>query len=69
MPSTTSRRVAIAKTVTWRVIATTTTFVIAALITNDLEAGLAIGGIEGVTKMGLYYAHERGWTYVLQRQT
>ena len=37
--------------------------------TNDLEAGLAIGGIEGVAKMGLYYFHERGWNYAIERRS
>lgn len=49
------------KTVSWRLIATTTTFIIAWLVTGQVAAGVAIGGIEAVTKMGLYYAHERVW--------
>ncbi len=63
----TSRRISVAKTLTWRVIATATTFTIAALVTNDLGVGLAIGGTEAVAKMGLYYAHERAWTAAVGR--
>jgi uncharacterized membrane protein len=54
----------LAKTLTWRVLATTDTFLIAWLITGkvDLAAGIAgIAGIEVLTKMILYYWHERLW--------
>lgn len=51
----------IAKTITWRVIATTTTFTLAWLFTDDLEVAAAIGGTEAILKMVLYYLHERAW--------
>ena len=54
----------LAKTLTWRVLATTDTFLIEWLITGkvDLAAGIAgIAGIEVLTKMILYYWHERLW--------
>ena len=50
-----------AKTLTWRFIATTDTILIAFLISGDLTSGLKIGGIELLTKMILYYLHERIW--------
>ena len=50
-----------AKTMTWRILATTDTVIIARLITGSWGAGIAIGGIEIVTKVFLYYLHERGW--------
>jgi uncharacterized membrane protein len=31
------------------------------LITGSLKIGLAIGGTEVVTKMVLYFLHERAW--------
>ena len=52
----------IVKTITWRITATTTTILIAWLITGNLEVGLAVGGIEAVAKMFLYYLHERAWS-------
>ena len=52
----------LAKTISWRVVATTTTFAIAWGITGDVGAGAAIGGIEGVAKLFLYYGHERAWS-------
>lgn len=56
-----SRRVHLAKTITWRLIATSTTVVISYLVTGDLTTGATIGGIEAVMKMALYYGHERAW--------
>ena len=51
----------LAKTLTWRFIATSDTVIIAFLISGDLSSGLKIGGIELLTKMILYYLHERIW--------
>jgi len=54
----------LAKTLTWRILATTDTFLIAWLITGKLDWAGAIAGIEVATKMILYYAHERGWNWI-----
>ena len=51
----------VAKTITWRIIGTLDTMIIAWIITGSLEWGLAIGGIEIFTKMILYFLHERAW--------
>tara|TARA_R110002020_G_scaffold377673_1_gene588768 strand:- start:353 stop:562 length:210 start_codon:yes stop_codon:yes gene_type:complete len=51
----------IAKTVTWRIVGTLDTIIISGLITGSWEAGLAIGGIEIISKMALYFLHERLW--------
>lgn len=51
----------IAKTVTWRIIGTVDTMVLAWLVTGNPMMGLKIGGIEVFTKMLLYYLHERTW--------
>ena len=51
----------LAKTITWRLIATSDTVIIAFLISRDLNSSLKIGGIEILTKMILYYLHERIW--------
>ncbi len=49
------------KTISWRVVATLTTATIVWLVTGRLTLALAIGGIEAVSKMVLYYGHERLW--------
>ena len=51
----------IAKTITWRFIGTLDTLIISWIITGKLETGLKIGFAELITKMILYYAHERIW--------
>ena len=59
-----SRKRSLVKTLSWRVTATTTTFLIAWAVTGDVGAGLAIGGVEAVAKLVLYYWHERVWERV-----
>jgi uncharacterized membrane protein len=49
------------KTITWRLIGTIDTIILSWLITGSLKLGLSIGGIEVVTKMILYFLHERVW--------
>jgi uncharacterized membrane protein len=51
----------IAKTITWRVVGTLDTILITFLLTGSITMGLSIGGIETITKMILYYFHERVW--------
>jgi len=56
-----SRKRHVAKTITWRVIATATTVILAWLISGDPMIGLQVGGWEFFIKMALYYFHERAW--------
>tara|TARA_Y100001970_G_scaffold248412_1_gene317961 strand:- start:117 stop:332 length:216 start_codon:yes stop_codon:yes gene_type:complete len=51
----------LAKTITWRIIASLDTFLIAWIITGKFEWAGTIAAIEVVTKMFLYYFHERAW--------
>ena len=52
------------KAFSWRIVATFTTALIAYGITGEIEAALAIGGIEFFLKFAIYYAHERAWQWV-----
>ena len=58
------RRRTLVKTLTWRILATTDTFLIAWLVTGHWDWAGAIAGIEVMTKMGLYYLHERVWSKI-----
>lgn len=49
------------KTITWRTVGTLDTMFIAWILTGNAVIGLKIGSIEVVTKMVLYYLHERTW--------
>ena len=60
VPATKKR--SLAKTISWRVIATTDTFIIAWIFTSDQVIAASIAGLEVVTKLVLYYVHERGWS-------
>lgn len=51
----------IAKTISWRIIGTLDTMILSWIITGSWKLGLTIGGVEVVTKMALYYLHERVW--------
>jgi uncharacterized membrane protein len=51
----------ILKTITWRLVGTIDTIILSWLITGNLKVGLAIGGVEVLTKMLLYFLHERVW--------
>ncbi len=64
----TSKKRSLAKTITWRFLASSTTFLLAWLFTRELDVSLAIGGAEVLVKTLLYYGHERVWaTYSLPR--
>jgi len=52
------------KTITWRVTASLTTFLIAWILTGDLLIGVSIGSIEAIAKIFLYYYHERIWNNI-----
>jgi uncharacterized membrane protein len=49
------------KTITWRIVGTIDTMILSWIITGSLKIGLAIGGTEIITKMILYFLHERAW--------
>ena len=55
----------IAKTITWRILASLTTFIIAFIFfrhdPNVTEKATAVALTESVFKMALYYFHERVW--------
>ena len=53
----------LAKTISWRTIGTLDTIVITRIVTGSWAAGAAVGVTEVVTKMVLYYFHERGWSW------
>lgn len=51
----------LAKAITWRMLGTTDTFLLAWFLTGDAKVGLTFSGVELVTKTVLYYLHERVW--------
>ncbi|AXH11011.1 hypothetical protein CP960_10825 [Malaciobacter halophilus] len=54
----------VVKTVSWRTLGTLDTMIISYFITGNLVMAASIGSIEVVTKMILYYFHERAWNKI-----
>jgi len=60
----TNRR-SLVKAITWRVIASLDTMIISYFVTSgDIKKAVAIGGFEVITKMIIYFFHERGWNKI-----
>ncbi|MDP3357880.1 MAG: DUF2061 domain-containing protein [Lutibacter sp.] len=58
----------IVKAISWRVVGTVDTMIISWFITGELSMALSIGSIEVITKMILYYGHERIWNLIKWRK-
>tara|TARA_A100001201_G_scaffold141356_2_gene136579 strand:- start:445 stop:657 length:213 start_codon:yes stop_codon:yes gene_type:complete len=56
-----TRKRSLLKTLSWRTIASLDTFFLTWLVTGNPTAGLTVSALEIVTKMVLYYFHERAW--------
>lgn len=54
-------RMHVMKTITWRCVGTLDTVLMGWLITGDPLTGMKIGSVEVVTKLLLYYFHEKVW--------
>ena len=54
----------IVKAASWRALGSVDTFVLSWLFTGNAKAAGAIASTEVVTKMILYYLHERAWSSV-----
>ncbi len=52
------------KTMSWRIVGTVATVLISWLITGTLALAFSIGAIELISKLVLYYFHERAWNKI-----
>lgn len=59
-----TQRRSIAKTLSFRIIATATTMVLVWIFTGSLTLAGVIGGLEMVSKLLIYYFHERLWNRI-----
>lgn len=59
-----AHRRSIAKSVTWRSMASLDTFLVSFIITGRIVIAGSIAGAEILTKLALYYLHERVWAVV-----
>ena len=59
-----SHRRSLAKSLSWRITATVMTMGISYYITGEIKTALSIGSIEFLSKILLFYGHERFWETV-----
>jgi uncharacterized membrane protein len=59
-----AHRRSLLKAFSWRVFGSLDTFILATLISGHAKTGAAIAGTEFLTKIVLYYMHERGWAHI-----
>lgn len=51
----------LAKAVSYRIVGTLYTIIISSIITGSWNIGLTLGGLEIISKLLLYFVHERAW--------
>ena len=54
----------ITKAISWRIVGTVDTFIITLAITGNFVIAGSIASVESVSKIILYYLHERAWSKV-----
>lgn len=59
-----SRLRSVLKAITYRITGTLTTMGLAYVVTGEVVTALAIGSVEPIVKLAVYYLHERAWQYV-----
>ncbi len=55
----------ISKAISWRVLASITTALVVFLFTRRADVAVAVGALESVVKIALYFLHERAWDKVM----
>lgn len=56
------------KSVSWRIVGTIDTIIISFIVTGELTMALSIGSVEVVSKILLYYFHERAWESITKEK-
>lgn len=59
-----TRKRTIAKSITWRIIASSITFAVSWLVTGHIGVASGIAVVDALVKMVAYYGHERAWLRV-----
>ena len=60
-------KISLLKTISWRIIGTVDTVIISYVLTGKVDVAFSIGGVELITKMLLYFIHERAWVMIIKR--
>lgn len=56
-----SHLISFVKGISWRIVGTLDTMLIAYFVTGKVDMALSIGSVEVFTKIILYYLHDRAW--------
>jgi uncharacterized membrane protein len=59
-----SKARSLVKGISWRCIGTVDTFVLAYIFLGSVKYAAPVAGTEVLTKIILYYLHERGWNFI-----
>ena len=54
----------VAKALSWRVVGTLDTLIVSYILTNKISVAASIASVDFLTKMVLYFFHERIWNAV-----
>lgn len=54
----------VAKALSWRILGTMATTLLVFIFTRKWSVSLAVGGVEFLSKIGLFWLHERIWDRV-----
>jgi uncharacterized membrane protein len=54
----------LAKAASWRLVGSLDTFILSLIVTGSGRYALSIASVEALTKVGLFYLHERAWRRV-----
>jgi uncharacterized membrane protein len=52
------------KAISWRVVGSADTFILTMIVTGNAKYAISIASVEALTKIALYYVHERAWRKV-----
>lgn len=63
-----SHLMSLVKGITWRIVGTIDTIMIAWLVTGKIHMAVSIGSVEVFTKILLYYLHDRAWELAKSRK-
>lgn len=59
-----TKRRSLVKAISWRVLGTMDTITVSYILTGEIRTAISIGGVEVITKMILYFFHERIWNFI-----
>lgn len=62
-----SPKISVIKAVTWRIVGSIDTMIISFILTGNVKIAFSIGSIEVLSKIVLYYLHERAWSKLTRK--